>query len=160
MQPGKELRTEIKRNLVKCEICEKTVESVRTFTCRRCRKSSFCLDHFDPEYKVCSGCAAEERIRLYNNLLRQERSLKSFLRLAQFLFIVAAISFAARRFLWEDIPQFMKTNVVFEYVFYWGATAIAGMVLCYLIIFSQRGRIKGVQNKIQDHKVYSKYSRL
>jgi hypothetical protein len=39
--------------LVKCLICDKSLENGGTFTCKRCRKSPFCLEHLDPEYKIC-----------------------------------------------------------------------------------------------------------
>lgn len=143
----------------KCEICGKIAEASRSFACRRCRKSPLCLDHLDSEYRVCSGCAAEERISLYNNLLRQGRSVRGFLRLTEFLFVLAVMFFVAKEFFWEQLPEFIKGNVVFDYVFLWGGAAIAGMVLGFIVIRSQKGRLKEVGDKIEDHKARSRFSR-
>lgn len=142
--------------MVKCYLCEKSVEGQRTFACRRCRKSPLCPEHLDSEYKVCSGCAAEERIRLYNNLLNQERSVKGFLRFTQFIFILSALFFAGDRLFSAYMPEFLKENIV-EYVYYWGGTAVVGMAFCSMVILSQKQKIKAVQDKIQSHTLHSRY---
>jgi hypothetical protein len=144
-------------SVLRCLLCEKPVENQRFFTCRRCKKSPFCLEHLDQEYKVCTGCAAEERVRLYRDIVRQERSVKGFLRFTQFVFMLAAMFFAFDRLANEYVPVFLKESFFFEYVFYWGGAAVVGMALCYLIIFSQKQKIREVEDKIQSHKVDARY---
>ena len=144
---------------VKCLICEKSIESQKTFTCRRCRKSPFCFEHLDREYKVCSGCAAEERIRAYRALVGQERSLRGFLRFTQFVVVFALLFFVFDRFFSEEIPESLKSNIFFEYdlYLYFGGVALAGMVFCYMLILSQKQKMKEVRDKIDGHKTDSKY---
>jgi len=154
--PGKgPMQPETNGSLVKCCLCEKSLESRKSFACKGCKKSPFCLEHLDPEYKVCSGCATEERIRLYNNLLRQEKGVKGFLRLTQFILVMAIIFLAARNLVHEHIPEFIRENMFFEYVFVWGGAAALGIILCYVIISSQKQKMKEIDGKIHDHKVYS-----
>lgn len=142
---------------VKCIICEKLTESQKTFTCRRCKKSPFCFEHMDSEYRVCSGCAAEERMKLYDSLTRQEGSIKGFLRLMQFILVITVIFFGAKKFFYELVPEFLKVNILVEHLFLWGGMALGGMLLCYVLILSQRQKIREIEEKIQDHKTYSRY---
>lgn len=142
---------------VQCLICEKFTEKEQTFICRKCRKSPLCFEHLDNEYRSCSGCAAEERMKLHKNLMREEVSVRSFLRLTQFIFILIAIFFVIRRLFYEHVPDFLKVNIFFEYLFLWGGVALSGMALCYIMLLSQRQKIKEVEDKIQSHKVYSQY---
>lgn len=142
---------------VKCLICEKPLESQNIFACRKCRKSPFCFDHLDREYKVCPGCAVEERMKVCRDLLGQERSLKGFFRFTQFVLFLSILFFAADRFYHEYIPEFIRGSIFFEYVYYLGGAAVTGMVLCYVLILSQKQKMKEVQDKIQSHKTDSRY---
>ncbi len=156
---GGSAQTDPKFAVVKCLICEKSIESQNTFTCKRCRKASLCFDHLDREFRLCSGCAAEERIRVYNNLIGQERSLRGFLRFTQFVFVLALLLFALDRFFYEYAPDFLKTNVFFErdLYLYFGAAAAVGMAFCYALIIPQKQKMKEIKEKIQRHKTDSRY---
>jgi ribosomal protein L37E len=142
---------------VKCVICEKDTEPRKSFVCRRCGKSPFCLEHLDSELKICSGCAAEERIRLYNNLSKQGKSIRGFFRLFEFIFIVAAIFFVAGKLFSEHLPEFITENIFFQYLFLWGGVAVAGIILCFILLQIQQQKIKEIEERLQSHKVYSRY---
>lgn len=157
--PGKQVGPGQEIARVTCLICEKPLESQKAFTCRRCRKSPFCFEHLDREYKVCLGCAAEERMRGYRALVGQERSLKVFFRFTQFVVVLALFMFAFDRFFSDQIPESLKSNIFLEYdlYLYFGGAALAGMVFCYVLILSQKQKMKEVQDKIDGHKTDSKY---
>jgi hypothetical protein len=142
-----------------CVICGKQTESQKTFVCKRCKKSPLCFEHMDREYKVCSACAAEERLTLYHNLTTQERNIKSFLRLMQFILMLVIIFYGVKRFLYELVPDFLKVNVFFDYLFLWGGISLAGLALCYIMLISQRQKLREIEDKIQDHKASSRYRR-
>jgi formylglycine-generating enzyme required for sulfatase activity len=44
-----------------CPIDGKFVRRDRTFRCRRCNRDHLCVEHLDPDLRVCSECAAEMR---------------------------------------------------------------------------------------------------
>ncbi len=142
-----------------CILCNEKVEKQKSFTCRRCRKTPFCLDHLDREYKLCPGCAAERRIKYYNDLLSQEKSLKAFLRLAQFVFMVSAFLFAGGRFFPDYVPAILKDNIFYNNIFVWGGLAIGAVFLCYVLVYSQKQKVREIEEKIQDHRVDSRYMR-
>jgi ribosomal protein L37E len=151
------MQQEIKGTLVQCRLCETTVESQKTFACRRCGVSPFCLDHLDRELKVCSGCAAEERIRRYGDMVRQGKNVRGFLRFTQFVFMLAAMFFVSDSLFHEHLPEFLKESIFLEYVLYWGGAAVAGMVFCYIIVVSQKQKMIEVEDKIHSHKDRSRY---
>jgi hypothetical protein len=142
-----------------CVICGKQTESQKTFVCRRCRKAPLCFEHLDREYKACSACAAEERLTLYHNLVTQKRNIKSFLRLMQFILTLVVIFYSVKRFLYELVPDPLKVNVLFDYLFLWGGISLAGMAMCYVLMISQGQKMRDLEDKIQDHKAYTKYLR-
>jgi hypothetical protein len=142
-----------------CILCGEKIERQKSFTCRKCRKTPFCLDHLDREYKLCPGCAAERRIKYYNDLLRQEKNIKAFLRLAQFVFMVSAVLFVAGRFFSDYVPEILKDNIFYNHLFVWGGMAIGAMFLCYILVASQKQKVRGIEEKIQDHRVDSRYMR-
>jgi hypothetical protein len=50
-------------------------------------------------------------------------------------------------------------NVFFDYLFLWGGISLAGMALSYILLISQGQKIRAIEDKIQDHKAYTKYLR-
>jgi len=113
----------------------------------------------DREYRVCSGCAAEERLTLYHNLTTQKRNVKSFLRLMQFILTLVVIFYGIKRFFYELVPDPLKVNVFFDYLFLWGGISLTGVALCYIILISQRQKIREIEDKLQNHKASTKYFR-
>lgn len=144
---------------VACIICERFIEENKTFTCINCRRSSICLEHFDQEYKVCSGCATEKRLTLYNDLQRQEKSIKGFLRLTQFIFLLFAVLFACSKLIPDYIPEYIKGNIFFEYSFILAGISVIGIVLFFIFKSSHKSRLAELNEKIQDYRRFKKYSR-
>ena len=142
---------------VTCVICGKQTVSRKSFACKRCKKAPLCLEHMDREYKVCSGCAAEERFTLYRNLTTQKKNVKGFLRLMQFILILVVMFYGVKRFFYELVPDFLKMNVFFDYLVLWGVISLAGVALCYSILASQRQKIREIEDKLQEHKASSRY---
>ena len=145
---------------MRCIGCDKSVEKARTFMCRKCRRSPFCLAHLDGELKVCSGCAFEKRVSLYNELLKQEKGLKGFLRLIQFIFVLSAMLVSASRFFGERIPDHIRENVLFTYAYLWGGLAVIGMAVSYLVLFLQKQKAASLNEKIHETTAEKKFSRL
>jgi hypothetical protein len=156
----KSTRPETRETAVKCIGCDKPVEKAKTFMCRRCKRSPFCFTHLDQEFKICSGCAFEMRVRLYNDLLKQEKSLRGFLRLMQFIFILSALLFSGTRLFVERIPDLVRDNIFFEYVYVWGALAVIGMAVCYMVLFSQKQKAAALNENIHATTAEKRFSRL
>jgi len=141
-----------------CLACKRIIDHRGGFACKQCRKSPFCVSHLDGEFKVCPGCAAENRIKSYNNLLRQEKSLRGSLKLSEFIFIVVAILFASERLFPDFIPDFMRENIFFQYIFVWGALAVLGILICSLFLPAQRRKLQELDSSIREQRAYRKYS--
>ena len=156
---GSALKNSKEPDKPKCVLCEEYIEGRKSFTCRKCKKSPFCLDHLDPELKLCPGCATEQRIRRFNDLTRQEKSIRAFLRLSQFIFMVSAIFFVVKRFFYDQLPEILRMNIFYKYLFLWGGMSICGALFCYVMLSVQKQKVREVEDKIQDHRVYSRYMR-
>ena len=146
--------------MVTCITCDKPVEREKTFICRKCSRSPFCFTHLDREFNICSGCAFEKRVGLYDDLLKQEKSLRSFLRLMQFIFILSAMLFSGSRLFVERIPDLVRDNIFFAYVYVWGALAVFGMAVCYMVLFSQKQKAAALDEKIHATTAEKRFSRL
>lgn len=118
------------------------------------------MKHLDGEYKLCSGCAFEKRVKLHKDLLQQEKSLRGFLRFAQFIFIFSTILFSASRLFAEQIPDFVRDNIFFEYLFFWGGVAVIGMATSYFLLLSQKRKIQEMGDKIRNSTADNRFSRL
>lgn len=140
-----------------CLICDKYIEHVKTFTCKKCKKPNLCLEHMDPEYKICSSCAMEGRVRLQNNIERQVNGIKGLLRLLQFVFIAAAILFASKKLIYDHLPEFIKESIFLEYAALWGIISISGMLLCYIFIFLQKQQLTGIGDKVHNQTIQARY---
>jgi hypothetical protein len=156
----KATRPETRETAVICIGCDKPVEKARTFMCRSCKRSPFCFTHLDEEFKTCSGCAFEKRVGLYNDLLKQEKSLRGFLRLVQFIFIMSAILFSASRLFAEHIPDYVKENIFFANVYLWGGLALLGMMVCRVLLFLQKQKAAALNEKIHATTAEKRFSRL
>ena len=77
----------------------------------------------------------------------------------QFILSLAVIFYCVKRFFYELVPDFLKVNVFFDYLFLWGGISLAGMALSYVLLISQGQKIGEIEEKIQDHKAYTKYLR-
>ncbi len=159
MEEKPDLRSSREPDKVRCVLCEEHVEGRKFFTCRRCKKSPFCLNHLDQELKLCPGCATEQRIRRVRDLTRQEKSIRAFLMLSQFIFMVSAIFLVLKRFFDDQLPEILKMNIFYKYLFVWGGASIGGAIFCYVMLSMQKQKVRDVEDKIQDHRVYSRYMR-
>lgn len=146
---------------VRCILCEQYKESRKTFTCRKCGKSPFCLEHLDEEYKTCSGCASEERIQILKRLAGQEKALAGFLKFSQFIFMVVASFFVTKRFLYGYLPDYLATHTLFEYTYLYilGAVAVTGVGFSYVMLQAQKSRVTELEGKLHSHRVYSRFMR-
>lgn len=98
-------------------------------------------------------------MRGYRALVGQERSLKGFFRFTQFVVVLALLLFVFDRFFSDQMPESLKSNIFLEYdlCLYFGGVALAGMVFCYVLILSQKKKMKEVKDKIDGHKTDLKY---
>jgi hypothetical protein len=147
-----------KENPLKCAYCEHSIDDLRHFSCKKCRKSPLCIEHLDREYKTCTACAAEKRIRLYHDLQAQEKSLKGFLRLTQFIFLFVAVLFTASRIFPEHFPDYLKGSVFFEYIYLWGTLSALTMLIIYFLRSSQRRKIDKLDQTIRGQEMRQKQS--
>ncbi len=139
---------EDKQELLRCAVCDVYIRREEGFICPRCRRGPLCKSHRVPLRRECSSCVFDMKNKELVALREQEQSLKSFLRLLQFLFIVFAILFVAVRTGTAEVLQFLHDSVIADGFGYMGALSVAGYAIFYLLLLSQRQRIREMESEM------------
>ncbi len=92
-------------------------------------------------------------MKLYNDLLRQERNINGFLMFNQFIFLLSFIVFFLKKIFTDYIPEFIDKSILTEYYLHVGVVAFIGIIICYFLKFSQKSRIEEIKYKINEFKV-------
>lgn len=139
---------EDKQELLRCAVCDVYVRREEGFTCPRCRRGPLCKSHRVPRRRECASCVFDMKNKELVALRGQEQSLKSFLRLLQFLFIVFAILFVSVRTGVAEVLQFLQDSVITDGFGYMGVLSVAGYAVFYLLLLSQRQRIREMESEM------------
>ncbi len=95
-------------------------------------------------------------MQIYNSLKTRERSIHAFMKLSQFIFILVSMLFIAKKFFFDIIPLYVKDTIFLEYLFPFGGFSIAAIAFSYLVLFSQRKKLREIEAKLQVHKNLSR----
>ncbi len=144
MADGTTEQEELKR----CLICTTYIKGTEGFTCPRCKKGPFCKKHRMPGRRECAGCVFEMKHREVLELKKQEQSIKDFIKLLQFVFLVFAVFFVAIRMGLTEFVDFLKDSIVTHNLVYFGIIPVAGYLLFYIILYNQRSKIKGLEGEM------------
>ncbi len=136
---------ENRQELLRCPVCDVYVTREDGFICPRCRRGPLCKDHRVPGRRECASCVFDLRNKELIALREQEKSLKSFLTLLQFLFIVFAIIFISIRTGVAEVLQFLRDSVITDGFGYMGVLSVVGYMIFYLLLISQRQKIRGME---------------
>ncbi len=136
------------RELLRCPVCDVYVTREDGFICPRCRRGPLCKSHRVPRRRECASCVLDMQNKELIALREQERSLKSFLTLLQFLFIVFAILFVALRTGVAEVLQFLQDSVITDGFGYMGVLSVVGYIIFYLLLLSQRQKIHGMESEM------------
>lgn len=141
-------REESGRELIRCLICEVYLEGEKGFNCPRCRRGPLCNGHRVPGRRECASCVFEMQKKELNDLKTQERNLRSFLRLLQFLFIVFAILFISSNTGIPEVLDFLQNNMIITSLKYLGGLSVIGYLVFYGVLFGQRHRIAEMESEM------------
>jgi hypothetical protein len=86
-------------------------------------------------------------------LREQDRNLKGFLRLLQFLFLIFAVFFIVLRTGMEEMAEFLQYSFLKDRMLYIGIIAVLGYVLFYFIQYNQRKNISELEAEIRNIEV-------
>jgi hypothetical protein len=133
------------QELVRCPVCDAYLKKEEGFCCPRCKRGPLCKSHRVAGRRECAGCVLDLQSKELIELRDQERSLSSFLKLLQFLFIVFAILFVAARTGSIEVLAFLQDSFIMDGIGYLGGAAVMGYVIFYLIRLGQRHRIRQME---------------
>jgi hypothetical protein len=140
---------ENEEDLAKCPVCDFYFKSDEGFTCIKCRRGLLCKKHKVAGTKECASCVIERRNKELSDLKAQEMSLKSFLRLLQFLFLVFAVLFIAVQIGLDDTLELLQYDFIKDGLPYFGGGAFLGYVVFYFILNNQKAKNLELENVIR-----------
>ena len=147
---------EKEEDLAKCPVCDFYFDKDEGFTCIKCRRGPLCKRHKVAGTKECASCVMERSNKELSDLKEQERSLKGFLRLLQFLFLVFAVLFIALKIGLENMVEFLQYSFIKEILPYMGSGAFLGYVVFYFILNKQKAKTLELENVIRKMRLADK----
>ncbi len=145
-------RTQGSEDLIRCSVCDDYFRGREAYTCPRCRRQNICKKHRIAGFRECASCVFESRAREIRELKQQQDSIKSFLRLTQFAFIVFAILFITVRAGIADVVEFLQYSIITENLVYLGAASVLGYMLFFFILRNQNSQVREKEEQLQREK--------
>jgi hypothetical protein len=134
--------------LLRCQVCDTYIKREEGFTCPKCKRGPLCRSHRVPQRRECASCVFDMQNKELIGLREQEQSLRSFLRLLQFLFIVFAILFVAVRTGAAEVLEFLQDSLIIDGVGYMGVLSVVGYLIFYFLLLGQRHRIREMESEL------------
>lgn len=132
--------------LTKCLICDVYLAEREGFTCPKCKRGPLCGLHKFQGKRICTSCAFDIKSRELMEIRNQERGLKGFLRLSEFVFLLCAIFFILMKIGWLESMDFLQETIITDYVVYsMGGVSLIAYGIFYLILLSQKNKMKEIE---------------
>ena len=147
---------EKQEELLRCPVCDYHFKREEGFTCIKCRRGLLCKRHKVAGTKECASCVIERRHKELSDLKEQEMSLKGFLRLLQFLFLVFAVLFIALKIGLEDTVEFLQYDFIKNGLPYLGGGAFLGYIVIYFVLYNQKSKTNELENVIRKMRLADK----
>jgi hypothetical protein len=131
-----------------CRACGSYLNKGEGFQCPRCRRTPLCRNHRVPGRRECSGCVLEAKAKELRDLKNQGQSIRHFLRLTEFLFVVFLILFISSKAGFIEAVEFLKGNIIMENPGYLGGFSVAGYIIFQIIRYNQNSRVSELEAEI------------
>lgn len=138
----------MKTKSVQCVLCGQYTD--RTFVCHRCRRRPICVMHRDPGLGFCVHCAAEIKTEKLNDLRPVATGLSVMMNLFEFVFVVAAMFFAAMSFIPDYMPHYLKDNIFADNLYFWGGLSASGTALLCIAAFFVNRKIRSIEDYLDE----------
>jgi hypothetical protein len=138
--------------LNQCPVCGDYFNVTEGFYCPQCKGGPFCRKHRVQGRKECVSCVMDLRLNEIKALKDQERSIDSFVRFIQFVFLMFAVFFVASKTgILEEVAilQHSIVHVIFmENLIYFGIGSAILYGIFFVIQFNQRKKIEELESQI------------
>ena len=139
--------------MLKCQICDVYLKKEEGFTCPKCRRGPLCKNHRVPGKKECASCIFEMQMHELNTLRNTEESIKHFVKLLHFVFLVFSIFFISLKLGLADLVEFLRNSLITDSLIYIGGASLIGYILFYFILYTQKSKIKEIESQIRNVEI-------
>lgn len=139
-------------DLVRCSVCDVYFEKEEGFRCPKCRRGPLCKKHRVTGRRECVSCLFDRRLKELQALKGQETSIKNFLLLLQFIFLVFAIFFISVRMGLAEEVDFLQNTIMVDNLIYVGIIPVLGFLLFYGILYNQKKKIVSLETEMKKIK--------
>jgi hypothetical protein len=138
--------------LVRCPVCGNYIGKSEGFACPRCKRKSLCRSHRVPGSRECTSCVFEMKARELGSVREEVKSIRSFLRLSQFLFLVFAILFITVKTDVAESVEFLQYSFITDNIYYLGGLAVIGFLVSYIVLYSRKRKISELEAQLTDFR--------
>jgi len=85
-----------------------------------------------------------------NILKQQEKNIRGFIRLVQFLFLIFSIFFVAARFRLTEEVSFLHNDLIAGSLLYLGIGSVILYGIFFAVLLNQRSKIGSIESTISD----------
>jgi len=85
-----------------------------------------------------------------NILKEQEKNIRGFIRLVQFLFLIFSIFFVAARFGLDEEVSFLQNDLIAGSLPYLGISSVILYGIFFAVLLNQRSKIGSIESTISD----------
>ena len=135
--------------MLKCLICDVYLKKGEGFTCPKCRRGPLCKNHRIPGKKECASCVFDMQMQELNSLRNTEESIKHFIKLLHFVFLVFSIFFISLKLGLADYAEFLQNSIIIDSLIYIGGASVVGFIIFYFFLYNQRSQIREIESQIR-----------
>lgn len=146
------LKTDAGGELISCPVCGHYIGKGEGFTCPRCKRRSLCRSHRVPGRRECTSCVFEIKARELSSMKEEIRSIRSFVLLSQFLFLVFAVLFVTLKTGIAESVEFLQYGFIADNVSYMGILAVISFLVSYIILHIRKQKISELEAQMTDFR--------
>jgi hypothetical protein len=92
------------------------------------------------------------KARELGSVREEVKSIRSFLRLSQFLFLVFAILFITVKTDVAESVEFLQYSFITDNIYYLGGLAVIGFLVSYIVLYSRKRKISELEAQLTDFR--------
>lgn len=143
-------KTSESSELTQCPVCQSYVNANEGFRCPKCKRGPLCRSHRVPGRRECTSCVFDMKAKALMDLRSQESSIRGFMRLLQFTFLLFAVFFVSFKLGATEYVEFLRDTPLTnnDLLLSLGGLSVAGYILFFIILYNQKSNIRALEDEL------------